>query len=238
MKLLCLLPALSLLISLTACRQDVKPSAAVPVAADSLCDPVCQLRQISASWGDRTLTVSPCRPQPLFLGLAQAFCSAYAGYVPNGALARYLADSAVTLPDEQSFYVEADTLHRFVKCDMGGQFDYLTALCHWPRADARQLVTVLMQVGHEGETSDGLLLFYGYDSTTHLLRPDTLLYSHVQSLMPRSEGSHVFRLRPEEHAIRVWNVTPSSTSDFVFDSFLLRWDGTTFIKEPLSAPDD
>lgn len=221
--------AVLLLTSLAACR----PSATPPAEFDE----VEQIRLIQDHWSGQPLRVQPTAPACLFRDLAQAFCSAYTDYPPNVALLRHLSVPGAPLPDEHSYYVEEDTLLSFVRCDMGGQFEYLTALCHWPRARGHQLVAVLLQIGHEGECSDGLLLFYDYDPSTRLMRPDTLLFNDVQRLLRRHEGSLVFRLQPEKRAVRVWGVTWNETDDFLFDAFLLRWDGHTFTEEPLSDPD-
>lgn len=217
------------LTALAACR----PSATTPAVPDD----APPFQPVQERWSGQTLRVPPTAPGCLFRALAQAFCSAYTVYPPNVALLRHLSVPGAPLPDAHSYYVEEDTLHAYVRCDMGGQFEYLTALCHWPRACGRQLVAVLLQIGHEGECSDGLLLFYDYDPAARLLRPDTLLFNDVQRRLSRHEGSLVFRLQPEKRAVRVWAVTWNETDDFVYDAFLLRWDGHTFIEEPLSDPD-
>lgn len=224
-----LLSVLLLLTALGACR----PAATSPAVLDA----AAPFQLIQERWSGQPLRVQPTAPACLFRDLAQAFCSAYTDYPPNVALLRHLSVPGAPLPDEHSYYVEEDTLLSFVRCDMGGQFEYLTALCHWPRARGHQLVAVLLQIGHEGECSDGLLLFYDYDPSTRLMRPDTLLFNDVQRLLRRHEGSLVFRLQPEKRAVRVWGVTWNETDDFLFDAFLLRWDGHTFTEEPLSDPD-
>ena len=92
--------------------------------------------------------------------------------------------------EEKHYYSEDLPRNGYIKCDMGGQFDYLTEMCYWRRPNEHQLVGVLMQIGHEGEACDALILFYDFDPKTQVMSPDTTIHQTVMKIVNNHTGSH------------------------------------------------
>ena len=115
-------------------------------------------------------------------------------------------------------------------CDMFWQYDYMTEMCYWRRPNGHQLVGVLMQVGHEGEHCDAVLLFYDFDPKTQLMSPDIAIYQSVMDIISKHFGQLYITLPQEGKDIDVMTVYWTEIDDFVYDGFLLKWTGNSFVE--------
>ena len=101
-------------------------------------------------------------------------------------------------------------------------------MCYWRRPNGHQLVGVLMQIGHEGEECDALILFYDFDPKTQVMSPDTTIHQTVMKIVNNHTGSLFFELPKEGKDIDVTAVRWTMEDDFVYDHFLLKWNGNSF----------
>lgn len=182
-------------------------------------------------WADHPIQVENIDPNAHIHSFAKAFCSMYQEYRPNEAMTDYLKKPGKYTLEEKHYITEDDPRHGFIKCDMGWQFDYMTEICYWQRPNGHQLIGVLMQVGHEGEKCDAVLLFYDFDPKTQLMSPDIAIYQSVVGIVSKHIGNLFFRLPQEDKDIRVSAVYWTEIDDFVYDDFRLRWTGNVFVEE-------
>ena len=87
----------------------------------------------------------------------------------------YLKNPANYNVQKDNYLMEDAPRNGYIRCNMPGQFDYLTELCYWKRANGHSLVGVLLQMGHEGEgtVTDYAMLFYDYNPSTRIMTPET-----------------------------------------------------------------
>ena len=191
--------------------------------------------EIRDNWVNTPLQVENLFPKAQIRNFAKAFCSQYQQYKPNVAMVDYLKKPGEYDWDEKHYYVEDDPRNGYIKSDLLGQFDFMTAMCYWRRANKHQLVGVLMQIGHEGERSDAVMLFYDYDPETQVMTPDTEVYQTVVNIVKKHRGDMFVRLPQEGKDIEVSTVVWSEEDDFIFDDFLLHWTGDSFVEKAASS---
>ena len=187
------------------------------------------IRQIRAAWKTDTLLVENAFPKARIRNFAKAFCNSHPNYPPNAALTDYLRDIGHYSYEEKHYIIIDEPSSGYIKCDMGGQFDFLTCLCYWKRSGGHNLVAVLMQIANEGETCDSELLFYDFNPATSTMLPDLEVQQTVDALLKQHPGSQFIRLPEEGKDISVsvanWS---EDEADIIFDDFLLQWTGNTF----------
>ena len=183
---------------------------------------------IQKVWADNPIQVENIDPNARIRSFAKAFCSRYQDYRPNEAMMDYLKKPGDYSWEEKHYYSEDLPRNGYIKCDMGGQFDYMTEMCYWRRPNGHQLVGVLMQIGHEGEECDALILFYDFDPKTQVMSPDTTIHQTVMKIVNNHTGSLFFELPKEGKDIDVTAVRWTMEDDFVYDHFLLKWNGNSF----------
>ena len=132
-------------------------------------NPEKEIYAIEKFWSETPLKVGNDFPKAMIRNFAKAFCSQYQKYAPNVAMTLYLKNPGNNNVEMDNYYMEDDPRNGFIRCNMPGQFDYLTEMCYWKRANGHSLVGVLLQMGHEGEgvDDDSALLFYDYNGYTH-----------------------------------------------------------------------
>ena len=184
-------------------------------------------------WADHSIQVENIDPNARIHSFAKAFCSMYQEYRPNEAMVDYLKMPGEYTYEEKYYLIEDDPSHGYIKCDMGGQFDYMTEMCYWRRPNGHQLVGVLMQVGHEGEQCDAVLLFYDFDPKTQMMSPDLAIYEFVIAIVGKHKGDAFFYLPKEGKDIDAMTVYWSEIDDFVYDGFRLKWTGNSFVEAEL-----
>jgi len=184
-------------------------------------------------WADRPIRVENIDPNARIWSFAKAFCSMYQEYRPNEAMTDYLKKPGNYSFEDKHYLTEDDPRHGYIKCDMAWQFDYMTEMCYWRRPNRHQLVGILMQVGHEGEKCDAVLLFYDFDPKTQLMSPDLAIYESVMAIVGKHTGDVFFSLPKEGKDIDVMTVYWSEIDDFVYDGFLLKWTGNSFVEAEL-----
>ena len=190
-----------------------------------------KIYEIRKVWADKSIRVDNMDPNARVRSFAKAFCGMYQEYRPNEAMTDYLKKPGNYTYEEKHYVTEDDPRHGYIKCDMGFQFDYKTELCYWRRPNGHLLVGILMQVGHEGERSDAVLLFYDFDSQTQLMTPDMAIYQSVMNMVGKHTGDLYFRLPQEGKDIQASAVHWTETDDFVYDDFWLKWTGNAFVEE-------
>lgn len=203
----------------------------VDASSEKDLDPEQQIFEIQKVWADHPIRVENLDPNARIWSFAKAFCGMYQEYRPNEAMTDYLRKPGQYTLEEKHYITEDDPRHGFIKCDMGWQFDYMTEMCYWQRPNGHQLVGILMQVGHEGEKCDAVLLFYDFDPQTQLMSPDTATYQSVMDIVGKHMGNLFFRLPQEDKDIWVSAVYWTEIDDFVYDDFRLRWTGNSFVEE-------
>ena len=196
-------------------------------------NPEEQIYKIRKVWADHPIRVENLDSQARIRSFAKAFCSMYQEYRPNEAMVDYLKMPGEYTYEEKYYLIEDDPSHGYIKCDKGGQFDYMTEMCYWRRPNGHLLVGVLMQVGHEGEQCDAVLLFYDFDPKTQLMSPDLAIYESVIAIVSKHNGDAFFSLPNEGKDIDVMTVYWSEIDDFVYDGFLLKWTGNSFVEAEL-----
>ena len=184
-------------------------------------------------WADHPVQVENIDPNTRIRSFAKAFCSMYQEYRPNEAMVDYLKKPGNYTLEEKHYLTEDEPRNGYIKCDMAWQFDYMTEMCYWRRPNGHQLVGVLMQVGHEGEQCDAVLLFYDFDPKTQLMSPDLAIYESVMTIVGKHTGNVFFNLPKEGKDIDVMTVYWSEIDDFVYDGFLLKWTGNSFVEAEL-----
>lgn len=184
-------------------------------------------------WADRTIRVENMDPNTRIRSFAKAFCGTYQEYRPNEAMVDYLKKPGEYSYEKKNYITEDDPRHGYIKCDMGWQFDYKTEMCYWQRPNGHQLVGVLMQVGHEGEQGDAVLLFYDFDPKAQLMSPDLTIYESVMAIVGKHTGDVFFFLPKEGKDIDVMTVYWSEIDDFVYEGFMLKWTGNSFVEAEL-----
>ena len=184
-------------------------------------------------WADHPIQVENIDPNAHIHSFAKAFCSMYQEYRPNEAMVDYLKMPGKYSYQEKHYLIEDEPRNGYIKCDMGGQFDYMTEMCYWRRPNGHQLVGVLMQLGHEGEQCDAVLLFYDFDPKTQLMSPDLAIYESVMAIVGKHTGNVFFSLPKEGKDIDVMTVYWSEIDDFVYDGFLLKWTRNSFVEAEL-----
>ena len=189
-----------------------------------------QIFEIQKVWADKPLQVENKFPQAQIRNFAKAFSGQYPDYRPNEAMIDYLKKPGDYTWEEKHYNTVDDPRHGYIKCDIGGQFDYMTEMCYWRRSNGHQLVGVLMQVGHEGEKCDAVILFYDFDPKTQRMTPDTEVYQTVMDILSKHKGSLFFRLPQEGKDIEVTAVQWTPEDDFVYDDIVLKWTGNNFKK--------
>ena len=186
---------------------------------------ILEIREI---WSDNPIQVENDFPNALIRNFAKAFAGKYVQYRPNEAMMDYLKKPGDYSWEKKHYYSEDLPRNGYIKCDMGGQFDYLTEMCYWRRPNGHQLVGVLMQIGHEGEECDALILFYDFDPKTQVMSPDTTIHQTVMQIVNNHSGSLFFELPKEGKDIDVMAVRWTMEDDFIYDHFLLKWNGNSF----------
>ena len=181
-------------------------------------------------WADHPIRVESIDPNARIRSFAKAFCSMYQEYRPNEAMVDYLKKPGKYTVEEKHYLIEDDPRHGYIKCDMAWQFDYMTEMCYWRRPNGHQLVGILMQMGHEGERSDAELLFYDFDPKTQLMSPDIAIYQSVMDIISKHFGQLYITLPQEGKDIDVMTVYWTEIDDFVYDGFLLKWMGNSFVE--------
>ena len=88
-------------------------------------------------------------------------------------------------------------------------------------------------MGQEGEQFDAVLLFYDFDPQTQLMSPDLAIYESVMAIVGKHTGNAFFSLPKEGKDIDVMTVYWSEIDDFVYDGFLLKWTGNSFVEAEL-----
>ena len=184
--------------------------------------------EIQKVWADKPLQVENKFPQAQIRNFAKAFAGQYPDYRPNEALIDYLKKPGDYTWEEKHYYAVDDPRNGYIKCDCGGQFDYMTEMCYWRRSNGHQLVGVLMQVGHEGEKCDAVILFYDFDPKTQRMTPDLEVYQTVMDILSKHKGSLFFKLPQEGKDIEVTAVQWTPEDDFVYDDIVLKWTGNNF----------
>lgn len=184
-------------------------------------------------WADHPIRVESIDPNARIRSFAKAFCSMYQDYRPNEAMTDYLKKPEDYSYEEKHYLMDDAPHNGYIMCDMGGQFDYKTEMCYWRRPNGHQLVGVLMQVGHEGEVCDAVLLFYDFDPKTLLMTPDTKIYNSCVAITSKHKGSPWFELPKEGKDITVTAVRWTPEDDFVYDGFILKWTGSSFVEAEL-----
>ena len=200
----------------------------VDASSDRDLNPEQYIFAIQKVWADNPIQVENIDPNARIRSFAKAFCSRYQDYRPNEAMTDYLKKPGEYSWEEKHYYTEDHPRNGYIKCDMGGQFDYMTEMCYWRRPNGHMLVGVLMQVGHEGEVCDAVLLFYDFDPKTQLMTPDTKIYNSCLTITSKHKGSRWFELPIEGKDISVTAVRWTPEDDFVFDEFMLKWNGNSF----------
>lgn len=186
---------------------------------------ILEIREI---WSDNPIQVENDFPNARIRNFAKAFASRYVQYRPNEAMMDYLKKPGDYSWKEKHYYSEDLPRNGYIKCDMGGQFDYLTEVCYWRRPNGHQLVGVLMQIGYEGEKCDAVILFYDFDPKTQVMSPDTTIHQTVMKIVNNHPGSLFFELPKEGKDINVTAVRWTMEDDFIYDHFLLKWNGNSF----------
>lgn len=186
---------------------------------------ILEIREI---WSDNPIQVENDFPNARIRNFAKAFASRYVQYRPNEAMMDYLKKPGDYSREEKHYYSEDLPRNGYIKCDMGGQFDYLTEMCYWRRPNGHQLVGVLMQIGYEGEKCDAVILFYDFDPKTQVMSPDTTIHQTVMKIVNNHPGSLFFELPKEGKDINVTAVRWTMEDDFIYDHFLLKWNGNSF----------
>ena len=184
-------------------------------------------------WADHPIRVENVDPNARIRSFAKAFCEMYQEYRPNEAMVDYLKKPDKYSYQEKHYLIEDDPINGYIQSDMGWQGDYMTEICYWRRPNGHQLVGILMQMGHEGERSDAVLLFYDFDPKTQLMSPDLAIYESVMAIVGKHTGDVFFSLPKEGKDIDVMTVFWSEIDDFVYDGFLLKWTGNSFVEAEL-----
>ena len=184
-------------------------------------------------WAEHCIQVENIDPNARIHSFAKAFCSMYQEYRPNEAMVDYLKMPGKYSYQEKHYLIEDDPVNGYIQCDMGWQGDYMTEMCYWRRPNGHQLVGVLMQLGHEGEQCDAVLLFYDFDPKTQLMSPDLAIYESVMAIVGKHTGNVFFSLPKEGKDIDVMTVYWSEIDDFVYDGFLLKWTRNSFVEAEL-----
>ena len=190
-----------------------------------------KIYEIRKVWAENPIRVDNMDSNARIRSFAKAFCGIYQEYRPNEAMTDYLKKPGNYTYEEKNYHTEDDPRHGFIKCDMGFQFDYKTEMCYWRRPNGHFLVGVLMQVAHEGEKCDAVLLFYDFDPQTQLMTPDLAIYQTVKDIVSKHVGNLYYRLPQEGKDIHSSAVYWSETDDFVYDDFWLKWTGNSFVEE-------
>jgi hypothetical protein len=202
-------------------------------------DPEGELYVIEKHFKETPLKVGNDFPKAMIHNFAKAFCSQYQKYAPNVAMTLYLKNPANYDRQKDEYYMEDAPRNGYIKCNMPGQFDYLTELCYWKRANGHSLVGVLMQVGHEGEgtITDYAMLFYDYNPSTRIMTPDMTMYQTVKRILYNQPGSANLSLPKEGKDIGVYYVefVHTDTYDFKWQNTILKWQDDTFIEVPLES---
>ena len=195
-------------------------------------NPEGEIYAIEKSWSEKALKVGNDFPKAMIRNFAKAFCSQYQKYAPNVAVTLYLKNPAHHNDEKDNFYMEDNPRNGYIKCNMPGQFDYLTEMCYWKRANGHSLVGVLLQMGHEGEgvDDDSVLLFYDYNPSTRTMTPDMTVYQTVKDILTKHPGTPTFNLPKEGKDIRVHYIEFIQTdeNDFKWEQNTLKWGNDTF----------
>lgn len=195
-------------------------------------NPEGEIYAIEQSWSKTPLKVGNDYPKAMIHNFAKAFCSQYQKYAPNVAMTLYLKNPAQYDQKKDEYYMDDAPRNGFIKCNMPGQFDYLTELCFWKRKNGHSLVGVLLQMGHEGEGSqtDNAMLFYDYDPSTHMMTPDMTIYKTVKNILAKHHGAPNLELPKEGKDIKVFYIEFVNTDedDFIWENCILRWGNNTF----------
>ena len=182
-------------------------------------NPEAEIYAIEKSWSGTPLKVGNDFPKAMIRNFAKAFCSQYQKYAPNVAV---------------TYYMEDNPRNGYIKCNMTGQFDYLTEMCYWKRANGHSLVGVLLQMGHEGEgvDTDNAILFYDYNPTNRTMTPDMTAYQTVKDILAKHMGTPSLYLPKEGKDIRVSYIEFIQTDehDFKWEQNTLKWGNNTFVE--------
>ena len=194
--------------------------------------PEREIYAIEKNWSETPLKVGNDFPKAMIRNFAKAFCSQYRKYAPNVAVTLYLKNPGHNKVEEDNYYMLDDPRNGYIKCDMLGQYDYLTEMCYWKRANGHSLVGVLLQMGHEGEGvyDDSALLFYDYNPSTRTMTPDMTVYQTVKDILAKHTGTPTFRLPKEGKDIKVIYVESVKTdgNDFKWEENMLKWGNDAF----------
>ena len=97
-------------------------------------NPEKEIYAIETCWSETPLKVGNDFPKAMIRNFAKAFCSQYQKYAPNVAMTLYLKNPGNNNVEMDNYYMEDDPRNGFIRCNMPGQFDYLTEMCYWKRA--------------------------------------------------------------------------------------------------------
>ena len=197
-------------------------------------NPEAEIYAIEKSWSGTPLKVGNDFPKAMIRNFAKAFCSQYQKYAPNVAVTLYLKNPGYNKVEEDNYYMDDDPRNGYIKCNMTGQFDYLTEMCYWKRANGHSLVGVLLQMGHEGEgvDTDNAILFYDYNPTNRTMTPDMTAYQTVKDILAKHMGTPSLYLPKEGKDIRVSYIEFIQTDehDFKWEQNTLKWGNNTFVE--------
>lgn len=191
-----------------------------------------EIYAIEQSWNQSPLKVGNDFPKAMIHNFAKAFCSRYQKYAPNIAMMLYLNNPAKYDEQKSNYYMDDAPPNGYMKCDMRGQFDFLTEICFWKRTNGHSLVGILLQMGHEGEgtNNDNAMLFYDYNPSTRTMTPDMTVYQRVKHILAQHAGSPNLQLPKEGKDIRVFYVefVQGDDHDFMWENNTLKWEDNTF----------
>ena len=191
-----------------------------------------EIQTIDQNWSKTPLKVGNDYPNAMNRNFAKAFCGQYPKYAPNVAMMLYLKNPDKHDMQKEHFFVEDSPRNGYIKCDMMGQFDFMTEVCFWKRANGHSLVGVLTQMGHEGEgtKTDYAMLFYDYNPSTRMMTPDMTIYQTVKDIVAKHHGCASFTLPEEGKDIKVNYVDhiQAEDADFHWENCTLKWANNTF----------
>lgn len=193
------------------------------------------MKTIAKQWTTKTIRVTTSHPKTPIHDYANALCSQFMNYSPCASMVDYLKKPGEYTWEEKHYLVDDAPSNGYIKCDMGGQCDYMTEICYWRRPNGHALVAMLMQIGSEGEGvyTVNALLFYDYDPKTRMLTPDLKIKQFVDKFLKKHKnaGTPCIYLPKENKDICVGYVKWDPEEDFLYENYLLKWTGNAFVEK-------
>ena len=194
------------------------------------------MEAIAKQWTSQSVRVTITHPKAPIHDYANALCRQFMNYSPCAAMVDYLKKPGDYTWEEKHYIVDDAPRNGYIKCDMGGQCDYLAEVCYWRRPNGHALVAMLMQIGSEGEGVDtkNVLLFYDYNPKTRMLTPDLKIKQFVDNFLKKhtNAGTPCFSLPKENKDISIGYVKWDPEEDFLYENYLLQWTGNAFVAKP------